>query len=242
MARDELFRSYVEQLESFRFDESVVRVFDDMAHRSIPDYRENLEFLTLLAREHYQSGSQILDLGCSTGNLSLALADVLQDQGPRILAVDKSEDMIRETGARLQKFPKFNVELECADILELRRPKDSASVIFLNYTLQFIAPEDRQTLLEKLFSFLIPGGLLIISEKVHSPRPAIERTITDQYYRFKKNNGYSNTEIARKRESLENVLITDTPDLHIHRLEKAGFQSAEIIWRKWNFLSISATK
>lgn len=242
MARDELFRSYVEQLESFRFDESVVRVFDDMAHRSIPDYRENLEFLTLLAREYYQSDSQILDLGCSTGNLSLALADILQDQKPRILAVDKSEDMIQETRLRLQKFPNFQVEAQCEDVLDLSRPHDSASVIFLNYTLQFIAPEDRQSLLEKLYRFLAPGGLLILSEKVHSPQPAIERAITDQYYRFKKNNGYSSTEIARKRESLENVLITDTPDLHMQRLAKAGFKSAEVIWRKWNFLSISATK
>jgi tRNA (cmo5U34)-methyltransferase len=64
----------------------------------------------------------------------------------------------------------------------------------------------------------------------------------DFYYRFKRENGYSELEISQKREALENVLVPETVDAHHDRLSRCGFSGIDI-WLKWfNFCSWIGTR
>jgi tRNA (cmo5U34)-methyltransferase len=118
----------------------------------------------------------------------------------------------------------------------------NAEIVILNYTLQFLKVEKRGELLEKIYRSLPKGGCLLLSEKIKSPSSLMENCITDLYYDFKRRNGYSELEIAQKREALENVLCPLSPKEQVSLLEKIGFSECEMLFRWYNFASYLAVK
>jgi tRNA (cmo5U34)-methyltransferase len=88
----------------------------------------------------------------------------------------------------------------------------------------------------------VSGGVLLFCEKIthaHSGVAELQRTF---HYAFKRENGYSDLEISRKREALEKVLIPETLENHAQRLERAGFAAMDV-WLKWfNFAALIAIK
>jgi len=93
-------------------------------------------------------------------------------------------------------------------------------------------------LLAKLRQGLVPGGVLILSEKVAFEDASIQDAITDLHHDFKRAQGYSDLEISRKRSALEQVLIPETVAAHQERLAKAGFGSSEVWFQCFNFVSL----
>ena len=118
----------------------------------------------------------------------------------------------------------------------------NASVVAMNFTLQFIPPADRDKMMRSIANALQPGGVLILSEKVTFDDPVLSELHIDMYHNFKSANGYSDLEISQKRSALENVLIPDTLDTHANRLAAAGFQSSSVWFQCFNFASIVAVK
>jgi tRNA (cmo5U34)-methyltransferase len=108
--------------------------------------------------------------------------------------------------------------------------------------LQFVPPADRQPLLQAVFDGLLPGGILLLSEKVIHSAASLNDLQQSFYYRFKAENGYSELEISRKRNALENVLIPESIEQHIERLQQTGFSTIDT-WLKWfNFASLICRK
>ena len=112
-------------------------------------------------------------------------------------------------------------------------PIQNASVVVMNYTLQFLLPENRVSLLKNIFDGLVPGGSLVLIEKIKSQVPEMDRTFIDFHHQFKRDQGYSNLEISRKREALENVLIPLTVEENQGLIKKAGFKVVDLFF-KWN--------
>lgn len=50
-----------------------------------------------------------------------------------------------------------------------------ASFIVLNFTLQFIERQARQAIISSLYDALVPGGVLILSEKCREDDGSIEK-------------------------------------------------------------------
>jgi tRNA (cmo5U34)-methyltransferase len=115
-------------------------------------------------------------------------------------------------------------------------------VVVLNFTLQFIAPEKRSELIQRIQAGLKPGGILIISEKIVFPDASLNELFIDMYHGFKETMGYSKLEISRKRAALENVLVPETLDTHRQRLQQAGFDSVDVWFQCFNFASMVAIK
>jgi tRNA (cmo5U34)-methyltransferase len=132
------------------------------------------------------------------------------------------------------------VEVVEGDILEVGL--SNASMVVLNYTLQFLPVADRETMIRRVFDGLNDGGVLVLSEKVVDPDPAMEALLRDLHHEHKRRNDYSALEISRKRAALENVLIPETVDQHRDRLLRAGFSSAAVWLRYFNFVSIIAIR
>jgi tRNA (cmo5U34)-methyltransferase len=195
----------------------------------------------LLARRYAQAGSTIYDLGCSLGAVSLAIRQAV-DGGPRrIVAVDSSADMTRRLEELLQEQPGgIPIEVRLQDIRDT--PIRDASVVVLNFTLQFLRLEDRADLLQRIASGLRPGGVLLLSEKLRFEDPREQQHQTDWHHDFKRAQGYSDLEISRKREALEHVMKPETEATHRSRLLESGFTGVYRWFQGFSFASFIAIK
>lgn len=240
-ATDTLFSDPLRAPGPFRFDADVVRVFPDMIRRSVPGYETVVAMTGLLAGRFVAAGSTAYDLGCSLGASTLAMRRHIQTPDARIVAVDNSPAMI-EHGTRLlgQAGAGCPVELREDDIRDTAI--SDASMVVLNYTLQFVTVAERLRLLSRIAQALRPGGILVLSEKVILPDAALDALNVELHHDFKRAHGYSDLEIAAKRDSLDNVLRPETLADHRARLREAGFRSSDVWFQCFNFASLIALK
>ncbi|OUS30819.1 carboxy-S-adenosyl-L-methionine synthase CmoA [Thalassotalea sp. 42_200_T64] len=229
------------KVADFRFDAQVVEVFPDMIKRSVPGYNTIIETIGQLSQKYAQDNSNIYDLGCSLGAASLAMRQNISAQNCQIIAIDNSKEMVERCQIHVNAF-KANTPctLKQGDILKI--DMQNASMIILNFTLQFIPSEQRQTLMAKIADALLPGGVLILSEKIYDQDPVCKDLLNDLHHNFKRANGYSDLEIAQKRAAIENVMLPDTLATHLQRLDNAGFHHATPWFQCFNFFSLIAIK
>jgi len=239
-SRDDLFQGK-DIPRDFEFNEDVAAVFEDMLSRSVPYYREIIRMEASLLREFLKAGDGVYDLGCSTGTTLMELSRELNDLNLIFTGVDSSPAMIKKARRKARQYSmEGRLKFMEDDIISM--DLDAAGAVFLNYTLQFIRPVQRPVFLKKVFSFLRPGGVLIISEKNISHDPLLNRVYIDFYLQFKKKMGYSELEISRKREALENVLIPFSIQENLQMIRDAGFSHVESFFQWFNFSSIIAVK
>jgi tRNA (cmo5U34)-methyltransferase len=236
--RDQIF-DQENDLVDFTFDAQVADVFDDMVRRSVPGYQAMIEMIGLSVKTYGQDNTNYYDLGASTGATSVALSVNNPYTNNRIIAVDNSPSMVKKCQQNLA-LSENNVDVICADINAINF--ENASIIVLNLTLQFISPKERQTLINKIYQGLNKGGALIVSEKIHFSDDNKQQLMTNLHVDFKRANGYSELEIAAKRQSIDNVLITDDKKTHFQRFEKAGFSISTCHFQCLNFASFLAVK
>ena len=237
MSKDDIFKSTDAGPGTFEFNDSVAEVFTDMLKRSVPGYEASLEAIAILARRYGRAGTRCYDLGCSLGASTLAMRRNIVEPDCEIVAVDLSPAMI----GRCRKI----VDADDTDLPVSIRVEDvrdvaieHASLVVLNYTLQFVPVNDRSRLVRRIYDGLIDGGVLILSEKVVDEDPAIEGLLVELHHEFKSANAYSDLEIARKRMALEEVLIPESTAAHLERLAEAGFNHRSVWLKHFNFVSI----
>ncbi len=238
--RDSLFDTR-QGSEDFVFNERVARVFDDMLDRSVPFYHEVILSIARILGNSLNEGDTIVDLGCATGATLLKLSSLLDEKQFRYVGMDNSGAMLDQAQLKSELFSKQgDIKFVKADITRAELP--TAQVFILNYTLQFIRPLHREAFLGRLFTKLPPGGICILSEKTISHHPGLNRSYINIYHQFKKERGYSELEIARKREALENILIPCSMEENRAMLHNAGFIEIEPFFQWFNFVSFIATK
>jgi tRNA (cmo5U34)-methyltransferase len=239
--KDRLFTGANSKDAPFCFDDKVAAVFTDMIRRSVPGYAQTLQMIELITGRYAQEGSRLYDLGCSLGAVTLAMQRGLNAVDCRIFAVDNSPAMIRRCSKNIESGQgSAAVELICGDILDTEI--SNASVVAMNFVMQFIAKEKRAALLANIQRGLRPGGVLILSEKICFEDADEARRQTELHEAYKRAQGYSQLEISRKRTALENVLIPETLDAHRARLRQAGFSAANVWFQCFNFASLVAIR
>lgn len=246
---DTLFTTPLDKSARFSFDEQVVACFPDMIRRSVPGYGQVLSMLPIFARRHLgfrqtkddKRVSRVYDLGTSLGAVLFSLAGEFAPDELQMIGVDVSKPMTAKASTLLtEHYPNHDIQIITADICELEiLPCD---MIVLNLTLQFLPPEKRLPLLQKCYDALAVGGILILTEKVHLQDEQNDAWQVERYYDFKRANGYSELEISGKRTALENVLMTDTKEIHHQRLQQAGFDRVLTWFGFLNFISMIAFK
>lgn len=231
--------------QPFRFNEEVAKVFPDMLKRSIPGYEATIEAIGSLAARYVQPNTNCYDLGCSLGAATLAMRQGIDKPGCRIIAVDaatamteRCEKIIAADSRQADRTTTVNVIADDIRSVSI----ENASMVVLNYTLQFLAMDDRDALMRSICDGMNDGGLLVLSEKVVDESAAMEELLIDLYHEHKRRNNYSALEISRKRAALENVLIPETVAAHRERLANAGFSHTAVWLRYFNFVSIIAIR
>ena len=236
---DRIFSQHKPETGAFKFDENVARVFDDMISRSIPLYADAQRLIPKLAESLDHDPVKIVDLGCSTGTSLILLARSLQGRNLEMVGVDNSACMLEKCQEKLQALDlQGSVELVHSDIQSF--DFSAASIVLMNYTLQFFDLETRPDVLKKIAGSISPGGMLIISEKVCHSDPATDAMLIDLYFDFKRRDGYSELEISRKRDALENVLVPLTVEQNIQMLQDSGFGKVELMLKWFNFATFVA--
>jgi tRNA (cmo5U34)-methyltransferase len=234
--KDEVFKKTIEK--QFEFDENVASVFDDMLNRSVPFYNEALDLTTTFALKYLKNNSRVYDLGCSTAstliNISKKSAHKLD-----LIGIDSSQAMLKYAN---NKSKAYNINLTLINDDFFNTEFKPCQVIISNYTLQFIRPLLREKLIKKIFDALDIGGVFIFSEKTICEDATLNKQFIDEYYSFKKSNGYSDFEISQKREALENVLIPYSYDENKKMIQDAGFRYCESIFKWINFTTFIAIK
>lgn len=239
---DTIYASPLQQIVDFKFDERVVAVFPDMIQRSVPGYGMIVANIGILAGRYAQAQSHCYDLGCSLGAASLSMSQHITQPDCDIIAVDSSPAMIqrgRELLA-LDAAPNVPVTMICADIQDVSI--EAASVVVLNFTLQFIQTTERLALMKRIYKGLRPGGILILSEKIAFSASEQQHFHEALHHDFKRANGYSDLEISQKRSALEKVMIPEPITSHYERLKDAGFSASELWFQCFNFASLVAIK
>jgi tRNA (cmo5U34)-methyltransferase len=244
MSRDEIFNSAETRGSDFEFNEEVAQVFDDMLERSIPFYLEQQQLIQQIAARFYLPGTRVYDLGSSTANTLLGLAPSLGDEA-ELVGYDNSEPMLeraREKAAQAGvgkqmhfRFADLNADLSSYDL-------SNASVVTLCWTLQFVRPLRRDHLIRWIYDGLVDGGVLIATEKTLTNDSDMNRFFIDFYYEYKRRHGYSEEEILRKREALENVLVPYRIDENFDLFRRNGFSTVETFFQWYNFTGMLCVK
>lgn len=227
--------------EDFTFNDRVAEVFDDMLHRSIPHYQTVIDGMAQLISRHSLSGTIIYDLGCSTGATLLELCRCLPADRFRYAGIDNASPMLEKARKKSAMFGKSNlIEFHEEDITTCALP--SAAAVICNYTMQFLRPMHRLDFVRRIYDALPEDGLFFLSEKTISHAKRLNRDFIDIYHSFKRNQGYSELQIAAKREALENVLIPFSLEENISLLREVGFAEIEAYFKWFNFTAIIALK
>lgn len=238
---DRIYASPHAEIADFSFDERVVDVFPDMINRSVPGYATMVHGIGRLTARFAQPHTVLYDLGCSLGASTLAMKQNNSAQNCLIVGLDNSTAMVERCRKHVSAFRGDTpVEIRLADIVTA--DYEPCSLVVLNFTLQFIDPAEREALLARLFAALVPGGALVLSEKVRHADARNEDLLVDLHHEFKRDNGYSELEVSQKRAAIENVMRLNTLEEHTERLQRVGFAHVQNWYRCFNFTSTVAIK
>lgn len=244
MKKDKVFLAEGRPARDFQFNAEVAEVFDDMLERSVPFYLEQLNMLTDIGKRFWVPGTNVYDLGCSTATLLIGMRQKLPPTA-RLFGYDNSPAMLDQARRKIAEHHfQEHVEVRLGDLngslsdLHL----ENASVVTMGWTLQFIRPLGRDNLIRRIYDSLVNEGALIVTEKILTNNGHINRFFIDFYYDFKRKNGYSDTEIARKREALENVLIPYQLKENLDLFRRNGFEIVETFFQWFNFAGFLCLK
>ncbi len=239
--QDRLYAEIQSGIADFVFDERVAVVFPDMIQRSVPGYATIINMIGALAGQRVTAHSRCYDLGCSLAASALAIRQGVGNRACRIIAVDSSPAMLQRAQRYIDESEAgAPIDLVCGDVQDVRIR--DASMVVLNFTLQFVPLAQRQPLLQSIYDGMLEQGILVLSEKISLPTQEAETLFVDMHHAFKKAQGYSDLEISQKRTALDNVLLPETLHAHKQRLRQVGFKTIEVWFQCFNFVSLLAIK
>ncbi len=240
MDKDTLFKDKADS-GSFKFDQRVATVFDDMVGRSVPGYH-TIQLLVADLAVTFSGANRIYDLGCSTGATISAIASRSSTE-VLVSGVDSSPEMLEQCREKIATLPNVSVSLHCLDFTSTNPFVDGpADVVILNLALQFVRPVYREELLRTCYENTPQGGVLLLVEKTVEADQVLQGFYVEYYHRFKREMGYSEMEIASKREALENVLIPYQREENIALLKGAGYKHIAPFFQWFNFSGYLAIK
>jgi len=237
---DTVYSQQQDNIDGFQFNAQVADVFENMIQRSVPGYGLLLDMIAVLTEKYAQPGTNCYDLGCSLGASTLSIRQNLP-QDCTVIGIDNSAAMVERCKQNMERdHSQATVDIRLENLQETAI--ENASVVVMNFTLQFVPDGDRAAILKQIVGGLNKGGILILSEKVSFENTQRQNLMTELHHEFKRHQGYSDLEIAQKRTSLENVLVSNTVDEHTDRLKQAGFTTVELCVRCFNFVAFLAIK
>jgi tRNA (cmo5U34)-methyltransferase len=225
------------QQETWSFADSIDH-FDSHILQSVPHCQEQREYIAALSKFFLYPGSQAYEIGVSTGGLAQAVLTKMPERNFSYIGLDLESEMVEQAQARLHGDKRFQAIHTNASDYDFA----PASLIISYYTLQFVPPDQRMTLLKRLYQALTPGGALILYEKTLAENAQLQDMLNQLYLDFKADHGLSADAILNKALALRGVSLPLTLAQNKSQLELAGFKTTELIYRTYCFAGFLALK
>ncbi|MBL8021985.1 MAG: methyltransferase domain-containing protein [Leptospirales bacterium] len=223
---------------SWTFGGDVPKSFDAHVSKSVPLYEEGHDIICKLSDYFLQDGSTIYDLGCSTGELLLKIANRHPSRSIKLIGIDREPGMVEMANEKCKSDPR--ISFQCSELLEFEmQPCD---LVIAYYTVQFVRPAFRQDLLNRVWQSLQWGGAFLMFEKVRGPDARFQDILTGLYNDYKSEQGYNAEEILGKARSLKGVLEPFSTAGNLDLLTRAGFKDCMSIMRYLCFEGTVAIK
>lgn len=216
--------------KEFSFD--TMEEFDKHISSSIPAFNHLQDFIVSISRYFIKDNSTVVDLGCSTGLLLRRLSKEVNSKA-QMLGIDISSSILDKNN-----LPE-NILLISGDITSIYSPngnrfEEEPDLAFLIFTLQFIDPSSRLSLLKNLRSSMKPRAGLIIAEKIYTPTGREEEIISMAHYDYKRG-FFSGDEILEKQLTLRRIMTPLTEEENVKLFNSSGFYNITPIWQSLNF-------
>jgi len=226
---------------SWTFGGSVAEHFDEHVSKSVPFYRQGHSLVCALSDFFVKPGSTVYEIGCSTGALTLGLAQHnAAKAGARFVGIDLMPEMVAVADRKRAKLGLTNVSFVADDALALEL--EPADLVVAYYTVQFVRPSQRQQLIDKIFRTLQWGGGFVLFEKVRGPDARFQDMLTTLYNDYKLEQGYTPDEIVSKTRSLKGVLEPFSTQGNLDLLQRAGFVDVTTVMKYLCFEGFLAIK
>lgn len=114
----------------------------------------------VMERADAGAGSEVLDLGCGSGQLVLPLSEKAKE----ITAVDISPRMIELLESKLEASGTGNVKAMTASIQELDFAAETFDIIVSNYALHHLDDDQKRWVVTSGFRWLKPNGCMVFGD------------------------------------------------------------------------------
>ena len=128
----------------------------DSLTRDVP-YGAFADFYELLFKKYGVSPKLVLDLACGTGTLTCLLAG----RGYEMIGVDGSEEMLSQAAQKAREMAEPKPIFLCQDMGELDLYGTVEAAVCSLDGINYLPPEELDTVFERLRLFIEPGGMLI---------------------------------------------------------------------------------
>ena len=222
----------------WNFGGKVADTFEDHIERSVPFYREGHDIVAKLSDYFLYDGAAAVEIGCSTGALLRSVAKWNEGKRVQYTGIEVVPEMVRVAQDRCEGFP--SMAIVEGDALDMDFAP--ADLVVSYYTVQFIRPAQRQSLIDKIYRSLNWGGAFIMFEKVRAPDARFQDIITGLYTEHKLEQGFAEKEIVQKTRSLKGVLEPFSTQGNRDMLERAGFKDQMSVFKHICFEGFLAIK
>jgi tRNA (cmo5U34)-methyltransferase len=200
--------------------ENISEDFDSHIRKSIPLYENGHQVVCYYSDFFLKPDSIVYDIGCSTGAFLGKLAQRHAHKPElQLIGIDNVSDMV----AKASELAAHDARLKFihANVLDLELEK--CDLVIANYTIQFLPPRARQTVIDMIYSALNWGGGFFMFEKVRAPDGRFQDYANQVYIEFKLDKGFSEAEIVNKSRSIKGVMEPFSTQGNIDLLKRAGF-------------------
>lgn len=221
--------------------------FDDHIEHSIRGYSNLLEDVVSYSRYFVEDGTNVVDIGCSTGKLTERIIMENQDHcaEAHYVGVELAQGFHNDLDKRYDNITNNNPWVDLDFIKGDIREYDfnNCSLVTSIFTLQFMPPRHRRNVLENIYRGLNNGGAFIFAEKTVADNPRIQEMITFNYYDYKRKN-FSTEDIMDKERTLRHMMKPNTWKEIQSNLAVAGwgFDQIQPFWRNHMFVGAIAIK
>lgn len=209
---------------------NIEKKFDKHIEKSIPFYND-IHNICLNCSEFFNSEDAIfLDIGCSTGTLikKFTTKYPYKDFKMKFIGVDSIKSMIKEAK---KKNNDKRVILKNIPINDFKMINE-VNLITSVFTMQFIKPQKRQSVYNKLYKNLAAGGALLLFEKVLAENGKFQDIYNNVYNDFKLNQNFTEQQISQKTLSLRGKLECFSSKENMKCLKDSGFKKITTVF-KW---------
>ena len=226
---------------NLKFSGETTKSFDEHVRKSVPLYLEGHDLICDMSDFFVKDDSVVYELGCSTGTLSLKLAEHNKLKPlARFVGVDIESDMIAIAEEKQKSYSELNIKFCTDDILAFEM--EPSDLVVCYYTVQFIKPSVRQDLINKIYQNLNWGGAFLMFEKVRGADARFQDILTALYTDYKIRMGYTAEHIVSKSRSLKGVLEPFSSQGNVDMLRRAGFVDINTVQKYLCFEGFLAIK